>query len=60
LDGGFGEKIARHYADSAVRVKCYGLEKRFLDRYDASQLLESCRLRPQLLADDAVALLAQA
>jgi 1-deoxy-D-xylulose-5-phosphate synthase len=60
LDGGFGEKIARHYADSAVRVKCYGLEKRFLDRYDASQLLEACRLRPQLLADDAVALLAQA
>jgi 1-deoxy-D-xylulose-5-phosphate synthase len=57
LDGGFGEKIARFYGDSAMRVRCYGLEKRFLDRYDAKELLKECHLQADLLAEDAMAML---
>jgi 1-deoxy-D-xylulose-5-phosphate synthase len=57
LDGGFGEKIARFYGDSDMKVKCYGLEKRFQDRYDYAEILKECRLMPDLLAEDAAALL---
>jgi 1-deoxy-D-xylulose-5-phosphate synthase len=53
LDGGFGEKIARFYGDSDVKVKCYGLEKKFLDRYDYSEVLKACRLDATMLAEDA-------
>ncbi len=59
LDGGFGEKIARHYGPSAMRVLNYGLKKEFVDRYDYSQILADNRLTaPQIIADVA-ALLAQ-
>jgi 1-deoxy-D-xylulose-5-phosphate synthase len=53
LDGGFGEKIARFYGDSDVKVKCYGLEKKFLDRYDCGEVLKACRLDATMLAEDA-------
>ncbi|MDE7443305.1 MAG: 1-deoxy-D-xylulose-5-phosphate synthase, partial [Muribaculaceae bacterium] len=33
LDGGFGEKIARYYGTSDMKVRCYGIPKQFLDRY---------------------------
>ncbi|MDD6659154.1 MAG: 1-deoxy-D-xylulose-5-phosphate synthase, partial [Eubacteriales bacterium] len=33
LDGGFGEKIARFYGNSDVKVLNFGLKKEFLDRY---------------------------
>ena len=33
LDGGFGEKIARFYGNSDIKVLNYGLKKEFLDRY---------------------------
>ena len=33
LDGGFGEKIARFYGDSVVKVLNFGLKKEFPDRY---------------------------
>jgi len=32
LDGGFGEKIARFYGDSAIKVLNFGLKKEFPDR----------------------------
>lgn len=59
LDGGFGEKIARFYSDSDMHVRCYGLPKEFLDRYDASKVAEECRLDPALIAEDAKALLSR-
>ena len=34
LDGGFGEKIARFYGDSVVKVLNFGLKKEFPDRYN--------------------------
>lgn len=52
LEGGFGEKIARFYGDSPMRVKCFGIPKRFLDRYDRKQLLESCHLTAPQVASD--------
>lgn len=38
LDGGFGEKIARYYGTSNIKVRNYGLKKEFLDRYDPNEV----------------------
>ncbi len=52
LDGGFGEKIARFYGASDMKVRCYGIPKQFLDRYDYAALVSDCRLTaPQIVAD---------
>nr|WP_241636021.1 1-deoxy-D-xylulose-5-phosphate synthase [Fusobacterium gastrosuis] len=52
LDGGFGEKIARFYGNSDVKVLNYGLKKEFLDRYDIEQLLTKNRLKADLIVED--------
>ena len=39
LNGGFGEKIARFYGNSDVKVLNYGLKKEFLDRYNIGKVL---------------------
>lgn len=44
LDGGFGEKIARYYGTSTMKVLCRGARKEFVDRYDLGELLTSNRL----------------
>ncbi len=41
VDGGFGEKIASFYGTSDMKVINLGLEKKFYDRYNPQQLLES-------------------
>ena len=52
LDGGFGEKIARYYGDSDMRVLNYGVRKEFADRYAVGELLEKNRLTDaQIVAD---------
>lgn len=52
LDGGFGEKIARFYGPSNIKVYNYGLKKEFLDRYDVTEVLKNNRLTvPQILED---------
>lgn len=38
-DGGFGEKIARYFGDSDIKVKVYGFEKCFYDEYNEEKLL---------------------
>ena len=40
LDGGFGEKIASYYGDSDIKVKNFGLKKKFYDRYNPLELLK--------------------
>jgi 1-deoxy-D-xylulose-5-phosphate synthase len=50
IDGGFGEKIARHYGPTAMRVKCLGLPKEFRDGYSASALMAECGLTPEAIA----------
>lgn len=57
LDGGFGEKIARFYGRSDMKVLNYGLKKEFLDRYDAESVVKRNRLTAEQIAEDAVALL---
>lgn len=52
LDGGFGEKIARFYGDSAVKTKCFGLKKEFLDRYNVQEVLKENHLTAEQIADD--------
>ena len=50
LDGGFGEKIARYYGASGMKVLNYGIRKEFADRYDAGELLRDNRLTaPQIV-----------
>ena len=57
LDGGFGEKIARFYGDSDMKVLNYGLKKEFLDRYDVEEVLKDNRLDAEMIADDVKGLL---
>lgn len=57
LDGGFGEKIARFYGNSDVKVLNYGLKKEFLDRYDVNEVLKENHLTPAQIAEDATGLI---
>ena len=57
VDGGFGQKIAAYYSDSDMKVKCLGLEKKFYDRYNASEVLEELGIVPGKIADAAVKML---
>ena len=52
LEGGFGEKIARFYGDSDVKVLNYGVKKELLDRYDVTELLEKNHLTVQQIVGD--------
>lgn len=44
IDGGWGEKVARYYANSPIQVRCYGARKEFVDRYDYSEFLRNNEL----------------
>ena len=59
LDGGFGEKIARYYGDSAMRVLNFGLRKEFADRYVAAELMRSNRLTDTQIVKDILSSLQQ-
>ena len=52
LDGGFGEKIARFYGNSDVRVLNFGLKKEFLDRYDVQTVLKDNKLTAEQIVDE--------
>ena len=52
LDGGFGEKIARFYGNSDMKVLNYGLKKEFLDRYNIGKVLTKNRLKADLIVED--------
>lgn len=57
VDGGFGEKIARHYGPSSMKVLVRGARKRFEDRYDYVELLRTNGLTVPQLVEDAMAAL---
>lgn len=40
LCGGFGEKVARYYGPTAMRVTCYGGKKEFLDRVPTEEFFK--------------------
>jgi 1-deoxy-D-xylulose-5-phosphate synthase len=54
LDGGYGEKVARFYGDSSMKVKCYGIPKCFRDRYNPALLLREWRLDSRLITEDVI------
>lgn len=51
LEGGLGEKIARVLGPTGLKVRCLGLKKEFIDRYNAADILEVASLTPQLVAE---------
>lgn len=37
LEGGYGSKVAMYLSDSNIKVKSFGIEKGFIDRYDVQE-----------------------
>lgn len=52
LDGGFGEKVARFYGDSNLKVLCRGGKKEFTDRMPLEEIFTRCRLTSAQIAED--------
>lgn len=52
LDGGFGQKVAAFYGTTDVKVKNYGLNKEFYDRYNPEELLKSLGLTAEQIVGD--------
>ena len=52
LSGGFGEKIASYLGTSDVKVKNYGLNKEFYDRYNPEELLKSLGMTTDQILED--------
>lgn len=52
LDGGFGEKIARYYGNSSIKVLNFGAKKEFTDRINLNTLYERYHLTPELIIKD--------
>ena len=52
LNGGFGEKIARFYGSSDMKVYNYGLKKEFLDRSDVNEVLKENHLTAEQIVND--------
>lgn len=59
LEGGFGEKIARYFGSSDMKVLCYGARKEFVDRYVLADFLVANRLREDLVAEDVMKTIGQ-
>lgn len=57
VNGGFGEKIASYYGNSAMKVLNFGAEKRFTDRVPTEELYKSNRLTPEQIAEDVLSVL---
>lgn len=57
LDGGFGEKIARFYGNSDMKVLNYGGKKEFTDRVPLEELYNRYRLTKELISDDVAKIL---
>ena len=41
--GGFGEKIAEFFSDSNIKVKCYGAEKIFYNKFDVDKIFNETK-----------------
>ncbi len=57
LDGGWGEKVARYYGNSNMKVLNYGICKQFLDRFHADDVMQDNRLTPKQITEDVLSLL---
>lgn len=52
LDGGFGEKIARFYGPTTMKVLNFGVKKEFIDRYSVDEVLKENHLTAPQIVDD--------
>ena len=52
IDGGFGEKIARYFGASDMKVLNYGAHKEFSDRATLDELYTKYRLKKELILED--------
>ena len=52
LDGGFGEKIARFYSSSNMKVLNLGAKKEFTDRVPLQELYQRYHLTEELIVSD--------
>ena len=52
LDGGFGEKVARYYGNSNMKVLNFGGKKEFTDRTPMEELYNRYHLTSELIAED--------
>ncbi len=52
LDGGYGEKVARYYGNSDMKVLNFGAKKEFTDRVSMDKLLKRYHLTPELIVED--------
>ena len=52
IDGGFGEKIARFYGTSDMKVLNYGIKKEFTDRVALAAAFKNNRLTKEQIAED--------
>ena len=57
LDGGFGEKIARYYGATNMKVLNFGAKKEFVDRYDIQEFLRANHLTDEQIVEDITALI---
>lgn len=57
LDGGFGEKIARYYGPSDMKVINYGIKKEMLDRYIPEELMKKNRLTDVQMVEDILSII---
>ena len=57
LEGGWGEKVARSLATTSMRTRCYGIPRNFYDRFDPQELLASCGITVEGIANATLKLL---
>ena len=57
IDGGFGEKIARFYGNTDMRVLVKGLKKEFYDKVPYDELMKRNRLTPGQIVEDVLTVL---
>lgn len=57
LDGGFGEKVARYYGNSSMKVLNFGGKKEFTDRTPLEELYNRYHLTTDLIVEDVAKLL---
>lgn len=52
LEGGYGEKVARHFGPTSVKSLCFGARKEFVDRYAPADFFAANHLTvPQIVED---------
>lgn len=52
IDGGFGEKIARFYGTSSMKVLNFGAKKEFVNHVTVEEQYLSCHLTPEQIVSD--------